>query len=135
MSLFQLVCGTDVILPINIALPVMKIWQDANEEPNNVTRRMNQIIKVQQNRVEVEDKLQKYQDNMKSLFNKKSKDMEFIPGDLVLKWEARKEDAGKHGKFDHLWFIPFKLAVVEGKNSFSLENLNGEILEAPINGR
>jgi hypothetical protein len=66
---------------------------------------------------------------------KKSKDREFLPGDLVLKWEARKEDAGKHGKFDHLWFGPFKIAVAEGKNSFSLENLNGEILDAPINGR
>jgi hypothetical protein len=66
---------------------------------------------------------------------KKTKDREFLPGDLVLKWEARKEDAGKHGKFDHLWFRPFKIAAAEGKNSFSLENLNGEILEAPINGR
>jgi hypothetical protein len=83
----------------------------------------------------VDDKLQKYQDNMKAIFDKKDKDKEFLPGDLVLKWEARKEDVGKHGKFDHLWFGPFKIAAVEGRNSFSLENLNGEILEAPINGR
>jgi hypothetical protein len=52
---------------------------------------------------------------MKSLFDKKDKDMEFLPGDLVLKWESRKEDAGKHGKFDHLWFRPFKIAVAEGR--------------------
>jgi hypothetical protein len=135
MSPFQLVYGTNVILPINLSLSVMKLWQDGNEEPNDVTRRINQIIEVQQNKVEVDNKLQKYQDNMKSLFDKKDKDKEFLPGDLVLKWEARKEDAEKHGKFDHLWFVPFKIAVVEGKNSFSLENLNGEILEAPINGR
>jgi hypothetical protein len=92
-------------------------------------------LKYNKTIIEVDDKLQKYQDNMKSLFDKKAKDREFLPGDLVLKWEARKEDAGKHGKFDHLWFRPFKIAVAEGKNSFSLENLNGEILEAPINGR
>jgi hypothetical protein len=48
---------------------------------------------------------------MKALFDKKDKDMEFLPGDLVLKWEARKEYAGKHGKFDHLWFRDFKIAV------------------------
>jgi hypothetical protein len=125
MSPFQLVYGIDVILPINIYLPMMKLWQDANEEPNDVTRRINQIIEVQQNRVEVDDKLKKYQDNMKALFDKKSKDMEFLPGDLVLRWEARKEDTEKHGKFDHLWFKPFKIAAAEGKNSFSLENLNG----------
>jgi hypothetical protein len=71
MSHFQLVYGTDIVLPINLALSVMKLWQDANEDPNDVTRRMNQIIKVHQNRVELDDKLQKYHDNMKALFNKK----------------------------------------------------------------
>jgi len=82
----------------------------------------------------VDEKLQKYQDNMKALFDKKDKDREFIPGDLVLKWDARKEDAGKHDKFDHVWFRPFKITVFEGNNSFLLENLDGKILSAPING-
>ena len=72
---------------------------------------------------------------MKALFDKKIQRMEFLPSTLVLKWEARKEDAGKHGKFDHLWFRPFKIAAAERKSSFSMENLDGEILDAPINGR
>jgi hypothetical protein len=90
MSPFQMVYGTDVVLPINLSLPVIKLWQDANEDPNDVMRRINQIIKVQQNRAEVDVKLQKYQDNMKSIFDKKEKDREFLPGDLVLKWYVRK---------------------------------------------
>jgi hypothetical protein len=134
MSPFQIVYGTDVVLPINVALHVMKLWQDVKEDPNDVTRRINQIIKVQQNRVEVDDKLQNYQDNVKSLFDKKAKDREFLPGDLVLKWYARKEDAGKHNKFDHLWFIPFRIAAMEGKNSILLENLDGKTFDAPISG-
>jgi hypothetical protein len=93
MSPFQLFYGTGIIFPINLDLPVMKLSEDANEDPNNVTIRINQIIEVQQNRMEVDDKLQKYQDNMKALFNKKSKDMEFLLGNLVLRWDARKEDA------------------------------------------
>jgi hypothetical protein len=92
------------------------------------------MIEVQQNRVEVDDKLQRYQDNMKSLFDKKDKDIEFLPGDLVLKWDARKEDVGKHDKFNHLWFRPFNIATIEGKNSFLLENLDEKILDTPING-
>jgi hypothetical protein len=71
ISPFQMVYGIDIVLPINLTLPVMKFWQDAKEEPNDVTRRINQIIEVQQNKVEVDDKLQKYQDNMKALFDKK----------------------------------------------------------------
>jgi hypothetical protein len=42
---------------------------------------------------EVDERLQKYQDNMKALFNRKAKDREFLPDDLVLKWDARKEDS------------------------------------------
>jgi transposase InsO family protein len=68
MSPFQLVYGNDVVLPINLSLPVMKLWKDANEEPNDVTRRINQIIELQQNKAEVDDKRKKYQDNMKALF-------------------------------------------------------------------
>jgi hypothetical protein len=54
---------------------------------------------------------------------------------LVLKWEARKEDAGKHGKFDQIWCGPYKIIASEGKNAFLLENLDGKTLNAPINGR
>jgi hypothetical protein len=60
------------------------------------------LIEIQQNRVEVDEKLQKYQDNMKAMFDQKAKDREFLPGDLVLKWDARKEDTGKHRKFNHI---------------------------------
>ena len=45
-SPFQIVYRTDVVLPINLAVPVMKLWQDEKEEPNHVTRRINQLIEV-----------------------------------------------------------------------------------------
>jgi hypothetical protein len=134
-SPFQMVYGIDVVLPVNLVLPVMKLWQDEKEEPNHVTKRINQLIEVQQHRAEVDERLQKYQDDMKALFDRKAKDKDFIPGDLVLKRDARKEDLVKHGKFDHIWYGPFKVASPEGKNSFLLENLDGKILNAPINGR
>jgi hypothetical protein len=71
---------------------------------------------------------------MKALFDHKDKDREFLPGDLVFKWDARMEDSTKHGKFDHIWYGPFKVKASEGKNSFLLENLDGKTLNAPING-
>jgi hypothetical protein len=134
-SPFQMVYGTDVVLPINLALPVMKLWQDQNEEPNPLTRRINQLIEVQQHRDVIDEKLQKYQDNMKLLFDRKAKDRNFLPGDLVLRWDARKEDSGKNGKFDHIWYGPFKISSSEGSNSFLLENLDGKILNNPVNAR
>jgi hypothetical protein len=53
---------------------------------------------------------------------------------LVLKWDARKEDSAKHGKFDHIWYGLFKVAAPEGKKSFLLENLDSKIFNALVKG-
>jgi hypothetical protein len=79
--------------------------------------------------------MQKYQDDMKALLNQKAKDREFLPGDLVLRWDARKGEVAKHGKFDHLWYRPFRVSAPEGKTSFLLKNIDGEFLKALFNGR
>jgi hypothetical protein len=39
---------------------------------------------------------------MKDIFYKRTKEKNFMIGDLVLKWDARREAKGKHGKFDNL---------------------------------
>ena len=49
---------------------------------------------------------------MEALFDKKDKNRSFEEGDLVLMWDTRHEDFGKHGKFDHLWIGPF--VIMEG---------------------
>ena len=43
-SHFQIVYGTDAIMPMQLALPVMKFIQDEIEEPNSIQRRMLQLI-------------------------------------------------------------------------------------------
>ena len=58
---------------------------------------------MQQIREGILDRTQIFQDKMKKIFYKKVKIDDFQLGDLVLKWEARIEDKGKHGKFDHIW--------------------------------
>ena len=60
------------------------------------------------------------QERMKKNFEKHSKQEEFQLGDLVLKWDARNEDKGKHGKFDHLWLGPFRIVSYHGKNAYLL---------------
>ena len=56
--------------------------------------------------------------------------------DVVLKWDARNEEKGKHGKFKNLWKGPFKIAVYRGQNAFLLKEMNGEDCPGgPINGR
>jgi hypothetical protein len=82
----------------------------------------------------VNEKFQEYQDKMKTIFYRRAKQRNFVPSDLVLRWDTKREDHGKHGNFDNLWLGPFNIASIEGNNSFSLQNLDGDLLEFPVNG-
>ena len=73
---------------------------------------------------------------MKDIFNKRTKPDDFQMGDIFLQWDAPHEEKGKHGKFDHLWKGPYKIAAFRGKNAYILEEMEGGlVLGAPINGR
>ena len=73
---------------------------------------------------------------MKDIFNKRTKTQDFQLGDVVLQWDAPHEEKGKHGKFDHLWKGPYKIAAFRGKNAYILEEREGGLVSgAPVNGR
>ena len=75
------------------------------------------------------------QRKMKKIFDRKVKIDDFHLGDSVLKWDARNEDKGKHGKFDNLWQGPYTILAFSGKNAYFLEDSNGNLVTpGPING-
>lgn len=45
-SPFQMVYGIDVVFPVQLSIPVAKLLQDHEVEPNEMTRRIYQIIEV-----------------------------------------------------------------------------------------
>jgi len=102
---------------------MMKVLQEEEAKPNPVKRRINQLIQVQQKKEDVYHSAQLFQDKVKKMFDKGTKDDDFQVGDLVLRWDARSEDKGKHGKFDHLWVGPYKIVAFHGNNAY---NLDGE---------
>ena len=59
----------------------------------------------------------------------------FQTGDLVLRWDTKREEKGKHGKFDPLWYRPYKITEARSNNTFMLENLDGEAIGLPMNGQ
>ena len=65
--------------------------------------------------------------------DRKIKDNTFLNGDMFLRWDARKEQKGNHGKFDNLWFGPFIVSKILENNTFVLQNLDGEELFNPVN--
>lgn len=54
---------------------------------------------------------------------------------MVLMWNARMEDKGKHGNFDPIWFGPYKLCDKNGEYSYFLRELNRDILKLIVHGQ
>ena len=81
-------------------------------------------------------KSQVIQDKIKKIFDKKTKADDFYIGDKVLKWDFRREEKGKHGKFDFLWQGPYIICGYKGNNAFFLRQLDGtNLLGGLANGR
>ena len=89
----------------------MKLLQGLEEEPNAIQRRINQLISLQEKREDDYKSNQQSQNRIKKTFDRKVKEENFQIQDVVLKWEARIEEKGKHGKFENIWKGPFKVAA------------------------
>jgi hypothetical protein len=135
-SPFQIVYVTEAIFPTSLGLPLMRFLQEQDVELDSIQRRTKELINVQQTREKAFNNSQLHQDMIKKAFNRHTKEDDFKVGDLVLKWDARNEDRGKHGKFDHLWLGPFKIVAYHANNAYLLEEHNGDLVGVgPVNGR
>jgi ribonuclease HI len=134
-SSFQLVYGAEAVFPTQLALPVAKFFQDYEGEPDHMIRRIHQIVEVQQIREQVRDAAYSHQQKIKQAFDRKVRKKEFEIGDLVFKWDAPRQDKGKHNKFDALWIGPFKISEIFSNNTYGLQDLEGEgVFNSPVNG-
>jgi hypothetical protein len=132
---FQLVYGFEAIFPSQLALPVEKLFQDYQGESDDMIRRIQQLVEVQQTREQLVDKAYDHQLKIKQAFDKKGKREDFQVGDLVVKWDAPRQDKGKNDKFEALWIGPFKIFEVFPNNTFKLQNMeNEEVFGGPVNG-
>eukprot|EP00253_Pinus_taeda_P025311 PITA_25311 len=135
MSPYELVYGMEAVFPSSLGIPVIKLLQELQAEPNDIQRRINQTIHLQQTREEVYQRTQVLQDRLKKIFDKRTKAEDFFIGDKVLNWDSRREDKGKRGKFDFLWKGPFVIQTVQGNNTYFLRSLGStEAEERPVNG-
>lgn len=92
MSPYELVYGMEARFPSSLGIPTIKLLQEIQAEPNDMHRRINQTIHLQQTREEVFNKAQSLQEKLKKMFDKRTKAEDFRVGSKVLKWDARRED-------------------------------------------
>ncbi|KAH9302229.1 hypothetical protein KI387_013812, partial [Taxus chinensis] len=111
MSPFQIVYGVEAQLPVIVELPalhLMKAIEDTSFS-DALDKRIMYLHKLNEDRLEVADRIAAHQQKVKILFDKKARSREFQVGDTVLLWDKRHEPRGSHGKFDSLWLGPFKI--------------------------
>jgi len=133
---YELVYGAEAIFSTSLGVPMMKLIQGLEEEPNAVQRRINQLISLQEKRNEVFDSHQQNQNIIERTFDKKVKEVTFQIHDRVLKWEARIEEKGKHGKFENLWKGPYQISGFHRNNTYILQEIDGKpYAGGPVNGR
>ena len=88
-SPYELVYGRATVCPIQLALPMAQFLKESEEEPNDLIRRMNQLVELNETREQVSLRLAEYQEKMKGLFDQRAKDREIQVVDLVLRWDIR----------------------------------------------
>ena len=125
----------EAVFPSSLGIPVIKLLQEIQAEPNDIQIRINQTIHLHQTREEVYQRSQILQEKLKNIFDKRAKAKDFFKGEKVLKGDSRREDKGKHGKFDFLCKGPFAIQAVQGNNTYFLRSLDvTEAEEGPVNG-
>ena len=87
-SPFKLVYGTEAIFPIQLILLVAKFFQEEHDEPNDMVRRMLDLVELQQVREQVMEKSKAHQKKIKIIFDKREKVENFQVGDWVLNWNT-----------------------------------------------
>jgi len=71
ISPFQLVYRTDSVFPTQLALPMAKFFQECQEEPDDMIRRIHQLVEVQQIREKTMDRAHDRQQKIKQAFDTK----------------------------------------------------------------
>ena len=61
VSHFQLVYGVEAIFPSQLALPMEKFFQDYQGEPDDMIRRIQQLVEVQETREKLLDRVHDHQ--------------------------------------------------------------------------
>ena len=76
-----MVYGTDAIFPIQLVLTVAKFFQEEHDEPNNMVRRMLDLVELEQVREQLVEKSEAHEKKIKNTFDKKEKVENFQVGD------------------------------------------------------
>ncbi|XP_059066272.1 uncharacterized protein LOC131857601 [Cryptomeria japonica] len=135
-SPYKLFYGKDALFHVSLEIPALQLLKSIEVEENGtMDLRLAEIMELEEVREAAFASLQNRQQTIKKWFdNKKSFDLDFKQGDLVLKYNERMANPSQHARFDELWEGPFHIIGCKGFNSFDLEDMQGDSLKILVNG-
>jgi len=136
-TLFSLVYGCEVVLPLGIQIPSLYValtTEMTNEEKHQL--QLQELEALDDKCLQAQQQIELYQARISRAFNKKVKERTFKKGDIVL--AVRRPMVMTHktkGKFQPKWEGPFVVESVYSNGAYRLTISDGNTLMMPINGR
>ncbi|XP_059073540.1 uncharacterized protein LOC131874267 [Cryptomeria japonica] len=129
-SPYKLVYGKDALFPTSLEISALQLLKSMEVAENNpMTIRLAKVMELEEARETIFAALQDRQETIKRWFDsKKSSNLIFRLGNLVLKYNERAAKPSQHAKFDCLWEGPFRILNCKGFNAFKLEDIDGDPL-------
>ena len=122
---FSLVYGMDVVQPVELEIPSLRIALESKLDEVEWTRaRYEELILLDEKRLEALHHTQCYQTRMTRHFNKKVKTRNIKVGDLVLK-ALRKNVLDPRGKFRPNWCGPYIVKTILSGGATKLTDMDG----------
>ncbi|XP_047263736.1 uncharacterized protein LOC124896243 [Capsicum annuum] len=130
---YMLVYGSKAMIPAEVEIPLLKVIQEVGlDDAEWICSRIEQLMLIEEKRLDAVCHGQLYQNRMIKAFNKKFKPRRFTLGQLVLKKIFPHQDEAK-GKFAPNWQGPYIVHRVLSGGAVILTKMDGIISMKPIN--
>ncbi|XP_034213026.1 uncharacterized protein K02A2.6-like [Prunus dulcis] len=137
MTPYALTYGHDAIMPMEIAIQSLRIAQQHNLTGEYYSQAMLlELEGLDESRIDTLNKLLAGKQALSRAYNKRVKNKSFEEGEIV--WKAvlplRTHIAG-YGKWSPTWESPFIIKQILGLGAYKLQDRDGDVHAAPINGK
>ncbi|XP_055824323.1 uncharacterized protein LOC129892799 [Solanum dulcamara] len=130
---YMLVYGSEAVIPAELEIPSLRIIQEVSlDDAECIRSRIEQLMLLDEKRMDIVCHGQLYQNRMAKAFNKKVKPRQFTLGQLVLKKIFSHQGEAK-GKFAPKWQGPYMVYRVLFGGAVILAEMDGTVSMKPIN--
>ncbi|XP_055803484.1 uncharacterized protein LOC129872552 [Solanum dulcamara] len=130
---YMLVYGSEIVIPAEVEIPSLRIIQEVGlDDAQWIRSRIEQLMLIDEKKMDAVYHGQLYQNRMAKAFNKKVKPRQFTPGQLVLKKIFPHQGEAK-GKFAPNWQSPYMVHTVLSGGAVILAEMDRTVSTKPIN--